>query len=61
MKTVEEIKKELHYQIKQGFLDHSLNLETNPTRIAFVNGYVTALKYVLEDGEDENTNTVQMH
>lgn len=56
MKTVEEIKKELHYQIKQGFLDHSLNLETNPTRIAFVNGYIMALKWVIEDSEDVENN-----
>lgn len=50
MRSEEEIKKELHYQIKQGFLDHSLNITTNPERVAFVNGFICALKYVL--GED---------
>lgn len=52
MKTVEEIKEDLNYQIKQGFLDYSLNAETNPARIAFVNGYIMALKWVLEDNYD---------
>jgi uncharacterized membrane-anchored protein len=56
MKILEEIKKELHYQIKQGFLDYSLNAETNPVRIAFVNGYIMALKWVLEDNENVENN-----
>ena len=51
MKTEEEIREELNYQIKQGFLDYSLNAETNPARIAFVNGYIIALKWVLDEEE----------
>ena len=47
MRSEEEIREELYYQIKQGFLDHSLNAVTNPERIAFVNGFICALKYVL--------------
>ncbi len=52
MKTVEEIKEDLNYQIRQGFLDYSLNAETNPAKIAFVFGYIMALKWVLKDSED---------
>ena len=49
MRSEEEIREELHYQIKQGLLDHTLNAVTNPERIAFVNGFIFALKYVLEE------------
>lgn len=49
MRSEEEIREELHYQIKQGFLDHSLNITTNPERVAFVNGFICALKYVLQE------------
>lgn len=49
MRSEDEIKEELQYQIKQGFLDYSLNATTNPERIAFVNGFICALKYVLEE------------
>ena len=49
MRSEDEIRKELHYQIKQGFLDYSLNATTNPERIAFVNGIIYALKYVLQE------------
>lgn len=49
MRSEDEIREELHYQIKQGFLDHSLNSTTNLERIAFVNGFICALKYVLEE------------
>jgi hypothetical protein len=56
MKNEEEIRENLHYQIKQGFLDYSLNAETNPVRIAFVNGYIMALNWVLEDSEDVENN-----
>lgn len=49
MKSEEIIKKELNYQEKQGFLDYSLNAETNPTKIIFINGYIAALKWVLEN------------
>ena len=47
MKSKEEIREELHYQIKQGFLDYSL--DTTPEKVAFVNGFICALKYVLEE------------
>lgn len=49
MRSEEEIREELNYQIKQGFLDRSLNITSNPERIAFVNGFICALKYVLEE------------
>lgn len=49
MRSEEEIREELHYQIKQGFLDHSLNITTNPERVAFVNGLICAFKYVLQE------------
>jgi hypothetical protein len=49
MRSEDEIREELHYQIKQGFLDYSLNATTNPERIAFVNGIIYALKYVLQE------------
>ena len=49
MKSEEEIREELHYQIKQGFLDHSQDTMTNPERVALVNGFICALKYVLQE------------
>lgn len=49
MRSENEIREELHYQIKQGFLDYSLESITNPERIAFVNGFICALKYVLQE------------
>lgn len=49
MRSEEEIRKELHYQIKQGFLDYSQDTIPNPERVAFVNGFICALKYVLQE------------
>ena len=47
MRSEEEIRQDLNYQLRQGYLDYSLNPETNPVRIAFVDGYIMALKWVL--------------
>lgn len=49
MRSEDEIRKELYYQIKQGFLDYSSDIITNSERIAFVNGFIYALKYVLQE------------
>lgn len=49
MRMEDEIRKELHFQIKQGFLDYSSDTITNPERVAFVNGFICALKYVLQE------------
>ena len=53
MKSEEQIKEELQYQIKQGFLDHTLNVETNPRRIDFINGYISALQWTLDNESEE--------
>lgn len=46
MKTEEEIKEELQFQMKQSFLDHDLNV-CNRERGAFVDGFISALSWVL--------------
>lgn len=44
MKTEEEILKEYNFWIKQGFLEYNEDRE----KTVFINGFVSALKWVLE-------------
>ena len=49
MKPEQEIKAELQYWVKQGFLQYGINLADD----CFINGYITALKFVLDENESK--------